>query len=416
MTKQKIRLKEPRRKTLDQEHTERVNFFNNLKETLPHKKEKLFRLKKELVKIEKEKNSRNGKRIQLIIQLRDKIRILENEIEQIESSSQSLEYIAGALPILIDYYGNNNNVTTNDQIDKNCTKDGKNTDFLETIDFGDTKNFGSPTNGLKVGRNVLSYLIGKNLQTKEQTFCRPQSNHACLYQRYLQTIDPKNQYSSEQIREKCSSPGCPEEMILNPNDGCYVCPVCGLSEFFLVNQDKPKNKEFIMETNTYAYKRINHLTEILNQLQAKETTDIPSKVYHDIFRELKKRKINKNDLDFFKLRRILKKLNYRKYYEHVSFILQAINGKEPPNFSRQDEIRIKQLFRQIQEPFTLFCPKNRKNFLNYSYVLHKFCELLDLDEYIGYFPLLKNNAKLLQHDKIWKNICQYMKWKFYKSI
>ncbi len=74
------------------------------------------------------------------------------------------------------------------------------------------------------------------------------------------------------------------------------------------------------------------------------------------------------------------------------------------------------MFKDIQKPFSIYCPKNRKNFLNYSYVLHKFCELLGLDNYINYFPLLKNNNKLLQHDKIWKNICSYMKWEFYKSI
>ncbi|AGF85364.1 late transcription factor VLTF3-like protein [Moumouvirus goulette] len=79
-------------------------------------------------------------------------------------------------------------------------------------------------------------------------------------------------------------------------------------------------------------------------------------------------------------------------------------------------MKIKKMFKQIQKPFAVYCPKDRKNFLNYSYVLHKFCELLDLDEYINYFPLLKNNAKLLQHDKIWKNICEYMRWEFIKSI
>ena len=158
------------------------------------------------------------------------------------------------------------------------------------------------------------------------------------------------------------------------------------------------------------------MTEILSQLQAKESTDIPSKIFENILREIKKRKIDKNDLDIFRLRRILKKLNFIKYYEHVPHILQIINGKHPPNFSRADEAKIKNMFKSIQKPFAIFCPKNRKNFLNYSYVLHKFCELLDLDQYITYFPLLKNNSKLLQHDKIWKNICEYMHWMFYKSI
>jgi len=211
-------------------------------------------------------------------------------------------------------------------------------------------------------------------------------------------------------------PDCDGEIIFSQNDGCLVCKKCGIAETILVVTEKPNYKEPNQDSGTYAYKRINHLTEILSQLQAKESTDIPPKVFENILRELKKRKINKDDLDIFKLRRILKILDYRKYYEHVPHILQIINGKEPPNFSRRDEMKIKKMFKDIQKPFTVYCPKNRKNFLNYSYVLHKFCELLDLDEYINYFPLLKNNGKLLQHDKIWKNICAYMKWKYYKSI
>ena len=76
----------------------------------------------------------------------------------------------------------------------------------------------------------------------------------------------------------------------------------------------------------------------------------------------------------------------------------------------------KKMFKDIQKPFAVHCPKDRKNFLNYSYVLHKFCRILKLKQYVSYFPLLKNNAKLLQHDRIWKNICADMGWKYHKSI
>ena len=43
------------------------------------------------------------------------------------------------------------------------------------------------------------------------------------------------------------------------------------------------------------------------------------------------------------------------------------------------------LFDKIQEPFIKHCPKTRKNFLSYSYTLHKFCQLLDKNEFLIYF-------------------------------
>ena len=48
--------------------------------------------------------------------------------------------------------------------------------------------------------------------------------------------------------------------------------------------------------------------------------------------------------------------------------------------SRETEEELRRMFTEIQIPFQKFCPKDRKNFLSYSYVLHKFVQLLDLDE------------------------------------
>ena len=62
------------------------------------------------------------------------------------------------------------------------------------------------------------------------------------------------------------------------------------------------------------------------------------------------------------------------------------------------------------------CPPTRKNFLSYSYVLHKFCELLEYDHLLPYFTLLKSREKLQQQDKIWKDICKDLQWQYIPSI
>ena len=60
--------------------------------------------------------------------------------------------------------------------------------------------------------------------------------------------------------------------------------------------------------------------------------------------------------------------------------------------------------------------KTERIFLSYSYVIHKFIQLLGIDEYLEYFPLLKSREKLYQQDKIWKNICLELDWLFIHSI
>ena len=117
-----------------------------------------------------------------------------------------------------------------------------------------------------------------------------------------------------------------------------------------------------------------------------------------------------------KIRDILKKLKFNMYYEHVSYILNRLSGKTAPVMSREVEEKLRFMFKEIQGSFSKHCPANRNNFLSYSYVLYKFCELLELDEYLPCFNLLKNRDKLYNQDKIWELICKDQSWCFYRSI
>ena len=74
------------------------------------------------------------------------------------------------------------------------------------------------------------------------------------------------------------------------------------------------------------------------------------------------------------------------------------------------------MFKAIQIPFVQYCPQERKNFLSYNYVMYKFFELLELDEFIKCFALLKSRVKLRSQDEIWKKICKDVKWEYYPSI
>lgn len=116
------------------------------------------------------------------------------------------------------------------------------------------------------------------------------------------------------------------------------------------------------------------------------------------------------------MKKILKKLKMTQYYEHATYIISKLSGIPPPTISRETEEKIRLMFRLIQVPFEKHCPKDRTNFLSYAYVLHKFFQLLQLDEFTKYFPLLKSREKLKNQDKIWKKICDDLSWDYYPSI
>lgn len=88
----------------------------------------------------------------------------------------------------------------------------------------------------------------------------------------------------------------------------------------------------------------------------------------------------------------------------------------PPKMTQALEDKLRMMFRDIQEPFNNNCPESRKNFLSYSYVLYKFCELLGEDDYLPCFPLLKSKEKLYQQDVIWKQICADLQWEYISTI
>jgi ribosomal protein S27AE len=219
-----------------------------------------------------------------------------------------------------------------------------------------------------------------------------------------------------QVGQSAICPKCNIGLTLVHSEGLQVCNQCGVTEYILIDSEKPSFREPPPEVSYFAYKRINHFNEWLSQFQAKESTEIPTEIYQLILLEMKKERITDlNKITHTKIREYLKKLKLNKYYEHIPHILNKLN-KKVPLISKEVEEKLRHMFKEIQAPFMKICPPNRKNFLSYSYVLHKFVELLGLDHLKEGFPLLKSREKLHQQDQMWKEICKELNWMFIKSI
>jgi hypothetical protein len=216
-------------------------------------------------------------------------------------------------------------------------------------------------------------------------------------------------------RELCNNCGNPLTCL--QHDAIMICDCCGFQEPLLVEQNRPILKQNTKDTSHFSYKRINHFREWCNQVQGKESTDIPNEVFEKILNEIKKEKIiDTRTITYNKMREILKRLRINKYYEHINYIINRINGIPTPQFSPELEEKLCNMFRDIQAPFLKHCPKDRKNFLSYSYVLYKFFQILGLNEYLKFFPLLKSREKLYAQDQIWKKICEELNYTVIPSL
>jgi hypothetical protein len=316
------------------------------------------------------------------IKIKEEMKILQNEINNINQFDE-IEYYENTSSILFNYY-----------------------EMLEKQSLISSNKY-----------RTKSILESFNLSTPpEQNEIDKIIEKSDLVDQYLSITNKyhikKINHENNEICCKCNIP-----LICLQHDAIMICSNCGYQELLLVEQNRPILKQNTKDTSHFSYKRINHFREWCNQVQGKESTDIPNEVFEQILSEIKKEKINDTkNITYNKMREILKRLRINKYYEHINYIINRINGIPTPQFSAELEEKLCSMFRDIQGPFLKHCPKDRKNFLSYSYVLYKFFQILGLNEYLKFFPLLKSREKLYIQDQIWKKICEELNYKIIPSL
>ena len=238
------------------------------------------------------------------------------------------------------------------------------------------------------------------------------------YKMYMKKCFPGESSNIEYSKSQYICRNCGNNTCQDSGAGLNICYTCGLTEINSVSTTPEWN---VSETHDfikpYSYKRTSHFKEWITQIQGREGTYIPDDVIAIIILEIKKERLtDKSLITYYKIKEFLKKLKLNKYYEHIPNIIHRITGNKQLIISQELENGLIDMFNKIQEPFMRHCPKDRKNFLSYSYTLYKFFELLNKPEYLIYFPLLKSREKLFEQEKIWMLICKDLNWEFHKCI
>jgi len=434
--KTKNRLLIDERQTLDAKHNNILKSFTNNKDNLNNYYKELNKINNKLIEL----NNKNASEVIINIELQQKIwdyddkkKEIENEIYKIENNIEQNEYMLKTGKLINNYYNvvnqeHNYNTLNENAENENENADNKNADNdndedenseynnteYENLDVNEYKDENLDDNNNKYENDILNTILNNDNKIVKNI------NKDIIYDKFMKLIDKNyinttNDSKNKNYFDKCIK--CSIEMLLNNNSGQLTCPNCGYIENIIVDSDKPSFKEPPKEMTSFCYKRINHLNEFLAQFQAKETTDIPETVYNDIIVEIKKERIkNMSLITPDKMRIILKKIKKNDYYEHIPYIINQLNGLPPPVIAPEIEEIIRGMFKAIQIPFEKYCPVERKNFLSYNYVMYKFFELLELDEYLACFQLLKSRTKLHQQDQIWKNICKDLNWEYINSL
>jgi type II secretory pathway component PulJ len=405
------------KKTLDIQHSLFLNQINSSKSRMHTLKEQISHLHDQIQSLEeiKQQGIASEEDITRQIQMIDAKLDMESEYGRLVNEYNEISYYTNTADILFKYY---------DLIEKGQSNHQSHTMSMDT--------------NAKSQNNILKYFASAS-QKKDANVCntcKPVTKESVIPSDIAQTTKSAKERSrgslldmylsytdkdfintsvvdSEEVCSFCQS----HRISIMHNDGYIFCKDCSSMEYIIVDHDKPSYRDPPKEISYFSYKRINHFQEWLNQIQGKETTEIPDEVYDKILLEIKKQRLsNMADLTYDKVKDILKKLRMNKYYEHIQHIMNRLNGLPMPHLSPELEEKLRNMFKQIQTPFLKYAPSERKNFLSYSYVLHKFIQLLEKDEYLTCFPLLKNREKLHAQDRIWCKICEELGWQFLPSL
>ena len=357
--------------TLDKKHKEIIKNFQIEKNNLDNITNDLNSISYKIIEMDKYRNKFTLEELKIRAKLLNDKEELETQKKQINENFDEMDYYDKTGDLIIQYY----------------------------------KLRDENKNEIRESKNILEFLGKKKIEKSEGDI-----NRAEIFENYWKRIEGIRINIDDGSNRIKYCKECNIEKILDYTISAYVCQCCGDIEEIILDEER--------QIKDYSpYRRINHFREWLNQFQAKQSPEIPEDIYKDIIIELNKNRItNLLELNKKKMKSILKKIGYNDYYEHIHYIINKLSNLPSPKITRDMEKIFIKMFTKIEGPWEIYKQIGRKNFLSYSYVLYKFCELLELDHLLDCFTLHKDPNKLMENDEIWKKICEHLNWEFISSF
>ena len=231
-----------------------------------------------------------------------------------------------------------------------------------------------------------------------------------ITQEYISDVEQGASRLCIRARDEC--PFCKQDLFLNTVKSVLVCTTCGYGVVHFDSTISSMSYSDEYEFSSFSYKRISHFEDCMKQVQGKESFVVPDSILNAVMQHLLSLRLQKQDITQMKVRDALKTLRLRRAYDHVAQVYTRISGKRAPRVSADVEETCRQMFMRMQPIFEKHCPKTRKNFLSYHYVLFRIFHILGLEYMLVGFSLLKGPDKLRLQDVIFEKIAADLDWPF----
>jgi stress-induced morphogen len=333
-----------------------MQMFDNEHAELPKHMEQLARIKSIIDNATSEKERHVA---------REKLAVLEREIQMIESGVREGKYHHQTRNLLKEYM---------DLMDKPVK-----VDFMSnTADLANTKKNTLINNYLNIAKKYIHIEIIP-LST---------NNNKCA------ECDVYMQYEDDHL---------------------LICPMCGFTYKQLATVSNYTENNRINVTQRYVYEKRAHFVDSVKKFQGKQNTTIHDNVYKALRKKIENHGLELSQVTKEHIYEFLSLTSNAGHYEDITLIYYAITGVPPPNISHLEE-ELYSLFEQIEAIYNRIKPPDRRNFLNGQYVLFKLLEKLNYKCRQEDFYILKTRDKMLEHDQVWKRICDELSWTYKDTV
>lgn len=420
--------------SIDELHKEHLANFKKSRESIPKKRRKLRQHEEELEDM-KEMTGDGPINLDIVSlkknnSLKRNIRKLKEEIHNAENYSAEMDYYGRTGDVIYDYYNLTNGVLYNKfhneakqdkAVGGSKIKVDISEELLAVTNANRKRKLKRPVKkrnkkgNAKPNKTIMSYLLGSDDEeesdSEKNTLCR-----AALQNEYLIMIDKEYACSKSRINPVRKCKKCGVDKIIIYSESIMSCPECGESEDIFIESEVPSHRETFNEKPKYPYRRIGHCIEKLNQFLCKGTANVPPEVFNILDEEVKKHGLDNERITIRFLERMLKNHKLSDYYENIMYIFSKMTNTPPQTITREEYELVLKMFMEADEMYEAkFKPKERNNFLKYTFVLNKIFLTLGKKNHAKFFKLLKSPVKMKEQERIWKRICNELGWKYHSS-
>ena len=206
---------------------------------------------------------------------------------------------------------------------------------------------------------------------------------------------------------------CKLRKVVDYERSTLVCTKCGVFEYYPVHVQS-YNHTMRYSRRKCVYKRYDNFKTILDQFFYGGNKVVPDDVMETIRDEICNRdNILYNytiPLTIPILECILKRNKMMKYKNSIYFIYFKLKSQPLPYITITEKDIMLNMFNVVSNIYDKYKPKDRKSFLNYSFVLKKLLIMLGKVEYAKYITPLKTNSKQKELERIWELITKDPEW------